>query len=115
MKDLIYRRAAIDTLDGEIKLKDSDDVDNVARYIQQVARKINELPSVERKKGRWIEHEVKRFDGCHTGRFFEECSECGKLTPEYRKITEYHRWYFCPNCGVEMQTGEEKEINDAIH
>ena len=50
MDDLISRLAAIDALDGEIKLKDSDDVDSVARYIQQVARKINELPSAQQ----WI-------------------------------------------------------------
>ena len=50
MDDLISRLAAIDALDGEIKLKDSDDVDSVALYIQQVARKINELPSAQQ----WI-------------------------------------------------------------
>lgn len=55
-----------------------------------------------RKKGRWIRHEVKTFDGCHTGRFFDECSECGKLTPEWRKITEYHGWNYCPSCGSRM-------------
>lgn len=60
----------------------------------------------ERKTGKWIKHEVKRFDGFHTGRFFDECSECGKLTPEWRKITEYHRWNYCPNCGAEMEREE---------
>ena len=52
------------------------------------------------KKGKWIKHEVKLFDGCHTGRYFEECSECGKLTPEWRLVTEYHYWNFCPGCGA---------------
>ena len=47
MDDLIYREPAIDALEGKIKLKDSDDVDNVAHYIQQVARKINDLPSID--------------------------------------------------------------------
>lgn len=64
----------------------------------------------ERKKGRWIKHEVKLFDGCHTGRYFEECSECGKLTPEWRIVTEYHYWNFCPECGACNARDQDEQL-----
>lgn len=66
---------------------------------------VYDAPSAQRT-GRWIKHEVKLFNGRHTGRYFDECSECGKLTTEWRKVTEYHRWNFCPNCGAKMEVEE---------
>lgn len=93
--DPISRQAAIDALDGEIKLKDSDDVDNVARYIQQVARKINELPSIERKKGKWIDtHEEEEWYAREY-----RCSECGDTMLGVAN--------FCPNCGADMRGEKE--------
>lgn len=85
MRDSIDRQAAIDTLDGEIKLKDSDDVDNVARYIQQVALKINELPSAEKK--------AKILNASPVG----ECSACGWLI-DYRD-----GFIYCPGCGARLE------------
>ena len=86
----------------------SDDEEEATRYhaLSLAIQALNEQQRTGRWTGRWIKHEVKRFDGFHTGRFFDECSECGKLTPEWRKITEYHRWNYCPSCGAEMEVGE---------
>lgn len=132
MSDLIDRQAAIDALEdkyrtfgifreqraaaqcidviknlpsaqSEITLESAIDYLHSIGWMQNHDREMTESAQPERKKGKWITHEVKRFDGFHTGRFFDECSECGKLTPEWRKITEYHRWNFCPDCGAEME------------
>lgn len=111
MDDLISRQAAIaHTISGRTRELDGEKWIRVS----EVRESLQIMPSAE-KKGKWIKHEVKLFDGCHTGRYFEECSECGKLTPEWRIVTEYHYWNFCPRCGADMHKGEEKEINDAIH
>lgn len=85
MRDSVYRQDAIDALEGKIKLKDSDDVDNVARYIQQVALKINELPSAEKK--------AKILNANPVG----ECSACGWLI-DYRDGFNY-----CPGCGARLE------------
>lgn len=77
--------------------------EQVREAVEKAKNSVLTVIESERKKGKWIKHEVKGFDGRHTGRFFDECSECGKLTTEWRKVTEYHGWNFCPNCGAEME------------
>ena len=90
--DLISRKAAIDALD---KLCDC-----ICEYSKKQRHTmcgacnlgsafdvIDELPTAEPRKGKWISHEG-----------YEECSQCGKFTVCYSK--------FCPNCGARMEESE---------
>ena len=47
MSDLISRKAALDTLNGTITLKNSDDTIAVRDYIHQVESKLNNLPPAQ--------------------------------------------------------------------
>ncbi len=105
--DTISRQAAIDAVGADVIERDRPPVE--VKYwnmgLERASIILGNLPSAQRT-GRWIKHEVKLFNGRHTGRYFDECSECGKLTTEWRKVTEYHRWNFCPNCGARMEEQE---------
>lgn len=62
-------------------------------------RVVDSMPSIEeRKNGHWIIHIIEY----RLGRF-NECSECGYLTPEYVCYKGYHAWNFCPRCGAFMR------------
>lgn len=102
--DLISRQAAIDAIqkDRETSWKDleNDDVeyrngcDDGYAYSMQI---ISELPSVERKKGKWI-GEPK--DGIEAMFFKPKCSVCGFESADGKN--------YCPNCGADMR-GEDDE------
>lgn len=85
---------------------DCKEYDHERKCCPRFNRVIRTTLQEAQRTGRWIKHEVKLFNGCHTGRYFDECSECGKLTTEWRKVTEYHRWNFCPHCGARMEESE---------
>lgn len=57
---------------------------------------IDEQPTIERKKGKWIEE-----PNC-----YYRCSECGC---HYPSIRGYMTYGFCPNCGADMREGEADE------
>ncbi len=63
--------------------------------------RINQMPTIEPKKGKWIEPTP---EGCftHDAKAYSMCSECGKK--------EFLGWRknFCPNCGSDMR-GEQDE------
>lgn len=103
MDDSISRRMAIDAIqkDRETSWKDleNDDVeykngcDDGYAYSMQI---ISELPSVERKTGKWIKDEEKSAD--HVEPIFI-CSSCHNY--EAWGLTECTR--YCPNCGARME------------
>ena len=57
---------------------------------------IKELPSVQPRKGKWIDEKKDSISRLVWG----ECSICG-----YDSTIHY---YFCPNCGADMREGDEK-------
>ena len=61
-------------------------------------KKLCELPSAERKKGKWLLLTDERFDID-----YYKCSECGY--EPYRKMDISN---FCPNCGADMR-GEQDD------
>ena len=62
---------------------------------------ISALSVPERKKGEWVEREVKSREGTYL-----ECSRCGCLPPtlECADRIIFMRSNFCPDCGADMRT-----------
>lgn len=88
MGDLISRQAAIEVIENEL-----DKIDHVPQWVfDRLTNRLRELPSAERKKGRWITKSTN-------GEMFDVCSVCG-----YVEWDEPHN--YCPNCGAEMRRGE---------
>ena len=90
MKDLISRQAAIDAV---MECYDNDELFEVYEW------KLNELPAIQQKKGRWIP--------VTNGRGGHECDQCHEYAPSYQSGEE-HLSDFCPNCGADMR-GEQDE------
>ena len=96
MDDLISRQAAIDELvkmlgycfqaDGEV--------------IDAVVTTINDLPSAQPKRGKWVEHKSTGYLMC------DQCRDV-YINPEW--LTD-GRWRFCPNCGSYNGGGAKMEV-----
>lgn len=96
MDDLISRETAIDAL---ILLQDHSDMpEDWHKGISAALSCIYRVPSVERKKGKWIKGVGE--NGVSTSLF---CSECN-LENRY-----WYEWNFCPNCGALMWEEEDDE------
>ena len=66
-------------------------LEHMVRASAMVIEMIQDAPTIERKKGMWIEHNPHKWG---LGIVFE-CSKCGE------KI-DCEPSNFCPNCGAEM-------------
>lgn len=108
MNDLISRQAAIDALIAEGRTVDSRYLES-ERIIHEsdAVEAIAMLPSVERKKGKWIE-----FDSDEDKYDVIKCPCCKHTFT----VDSYHwtdigfikdDFKFCPNCGADM-IGEEE-------
>ena len=67
---------------------------------------VDDAPSIdiEPKRGEWIRHENSRYSydreqGDMNAGVYYTCSECDYISSTHN---------FCPNCGVNMQRGEDK-------
>lgn len=92
MSDLISRQDAIEALSR------GSGCGNSCR------KAIENLPSAQRK-GKWIAYNSNdpnwlRNDGSPV---FMQCSECNTMVVNNFAFN----WNFCPNCGAEMEEGEE--------
>jgi rubrerythrin len=87
--DCISRQAAIDAV---MECYDNDELFEVYEW------KLNELPPIQPKRGRWEMGIDERF---------VECSECGLMTTrnELRGIAVFgkNEPNFCPNCEAKME------------
>ena len=83
--DLISRQDAIDALQCE-----------------WCVEKINNLPSVEPKTGKWIILDECANDGVY-------CSRCHKkvFNIDYSNTMKWKSFNYCPNCGADMRGEEE--------
>lgn len=76
-----------DALIKELQKKDSDAYFGDMWYCTTVYDEIDNAPTVEPKKGKWMPHDIPWY----------ECSECGAI----RKNASFME-NFCPNCGAKM-------------
>lgn len=65
---------------------------------RKIADMVEEMPTIERKKGKWIVYYHGEAD------FSYSCNQCGYSAPYGQYGGEYSqkKWRFCPNCGAEM-------------
>lgn len=111
-KDIIYRQAAIDALDGNVKVTGIETAQAVMEYIRECAERIRSLPSAqpEQKRGKWEEIEVipEAYDvaGVKTWASKMRCNQCGFTT--FAIEGRFAQYYFCPNCGS-YNGGEQDE------
>lgn len=99
MDDTISRQATIDALNKKRieTMEKGKDVNLIWECLDAVAQ----VPSVERKKGRWINH---RNDNGHN---IADCSECGNAI----------QWFdgdekpkFCCMCGADMRGEQDVKV-----
>ena len=98
MDDLISRQAAIDAVakalgEGSDLLTDT--------FIDGIREVLSNVPSAERKKGRWIETD-DGWDGV-----YYECSCCKEAFTLIDGTPTDNLYNYCPNCGAEMRGEEE--------
>lgn len=88
-KDSISRQAAIDAM-RQYAHYDDFDISVVDEDVAVIALK--DLPSVQERKGRWVEH--KDYPG-----LAYSCSECNHFTTIKSN--------YCPDCGIHMEGVKE--------
>ena len=90
MSDLIDRQQAIDAFNtniDELVVSGKENADSVERYLNRVINEIKQLPTIQPKRGRWI--------NCDGG--IATCSICGDRWGVYGVMN------FCPSCGAKME------------
>lgn len=88
--DLISRQAAINTVFSMCCRWNTDDPNDLKNMLITA---FQDLPSVDRKNGKWVPVPNTRLVNC----------ECGFITD---RLCKYN---FCPNCGAEMEKGAYDE------
>ncbi len=82
---------------------------------------IMELPSVQPKKGKWIEDAENFYKAVNdkgggvneNTPYFVDDIACSKCLSKFSVIdNETERWKYCPNCGAEMSGGGEDETDN---
>lgn len=101
MNDNISRQVAIDAIQ---KAYDRETL--LYSFVRSIATKtLNDLPSVERKSGKWIK--MPEFCGDDVSGFIDNhfrCSECWREA-EINSWGFYILSDFCPHCGADMRGG----------
>ena len=91
--------------------RDEDDfeIDDAEAKREYIKDWLPDLPTVEPKRGRWIERQVGNVSDCAINDIqTAKCSVCGLYytTPYIYSFTEYE---FCPHCGAAMLEGGETD------
>lgn len=100
MNDLISRQAAIEAIEEYadrlqmVNWKENPSVPYKAFALNWCINTIRDLPSAERKKGKWIDQDEGAF-------YPVECSECHK-PPLFDVYGNNVLSNYCPNCGARM-------------
>lgn len=66
-------------------------------------KKLCELPSVQPRKGKWIEHDDDWAN------VYYECSVCKEPFVLIDGTPTENLYNFCPNCGADMREGEQDD------
>ena len=90
--DAISRWDAISCLNGELTIIGYKNREAVSDYVQKVAKKLNDLPSVK-QTGEWITRWEAEWGYGASKHFY--CSECNSEA--------FDLYEFCPHCGVRMK------------
>ena len=82
-----------------IELKRAISVAAMSNNHKTLEQIIDEQPTIERKKGKWIVYYHGEAD------FSYSCNQCGYSAPYGQYGGEYSqkKWRFCPNCGARME------------
>ena len=84
-------------------MDDTHRADIIMNGVRLCKKAVESVPSVEeRKKGEWIEANVKGMD-------YVYCSEC---EDSYYPVPIDPSWNFCPNCGTDMRGVKKCQIRN---
>lgn len=105
MNDLISRQAAIEHLKKRL-YETALNNDTEHPYYEEMADNrvsvwLEEVPSVEPKRGKWERHVLKNANVP----WGYDCSACGAWFVVGEDTVE--KYYYCPNCGAKMERSEE--------
>lgn len=103
MEDLIKRSDAIKAIEPYLDYIEIIPLCGAKPYVREavygIRSKIKFIPTIESRRGEWIEHEwAEEAEGLLVSNY--ECSECHNWE---RKTSDY-----CPNCGSKMR-GERND------
>lgn len=99
MTDYISRDAAIAAAFMADGIGNSE-YRNVCDIVDRL-RKISAADVVERKRGRWIDHQ---YDGHNKSILYAiECSACNDVFTEVDPTKKPIKYNFCANCGADMR------------
>ena len=120
MSDLISREAAKKaigdanvnfTIRSNFLIKDKNDIaycqselrEIVFHILQAQRQALDELPSAEPKKGKWIDNgPLKLYAEMHDFK----CSECSWHEPDFPE--RIHELYYCARCGADMREAKDE-------
>ena len=101
MHDLISRQAAIEHLKKRLYETALNNVTEHPYYEEMADNRVSvwleEVPSAEQKKGRWI---LTRNMWC--------CSECASIAPYYYMSERQKKSKYCYVCGAKMENIDTK-------
>lgn len=112
MADLMTFPNTVEEFMEQYKIVDTEQVyTNGAELVPIFRMKqwFEHLPTADVRENvhaRWKIYNICDYANRPTGRRVGECSNCGQLTPEWRKLLEEPLWYFCPKCGAVMDEVE---------
>ena len=106
-EDLIRRSDAIKALDANFTIKGKENTQTVLNYLELVRTRIEGAPTIEPKRGKWIDLNDKwGFEGTF------KCSACGELWSLIDGTPQDNGMNFCPNCGADMRGKDDERRTD---
>lgn len=102
MNRLIDAQELIDALEAEKRECYQMNHFIAAQAFMRAIECVVDAPTVEQKKGQFVDVAISTNHGTVNLR---KCSECGY-------VAAMSLWNFCPNCGTDMRGTEDEQQND---
>lgn len=96
--DVISRQAAIDAM---AELQGSTSSKGVLKGISKAWKRIEQLPPIQPKRGKWIKYEQEFMLEGSLGTVQKTVRECSVCTAKIAGMVGIMN--FCPNCGADMR------------